>query len=338
VTPSAAKGSKRVAGSNAKQEPPLLTMRKRSRAKAADGSATPTGGSAATKTRSRLLLEEAWRQNQISLGGSGGSGGDSTRSIGTKPRRSPRPPRGHLMLTALSAGVPLQSSLDHLFAVSADRWSTLTEAFGTMNPRSFIPFSSTLSLLGALGKTSAVKAFRSWSDRVARHADDEERYRRMSDALSSLLRGDYVWIPALAWLLERLSWEAIYELTIEAFGPNHAACTANTNYIHVEAAILRENLLRHHARLEETWLHAFESPGSGNGSEGAEEAPRLAILVLRIARIYLVDRFESWKKVLAQRGGSEGDLRVHRSSLQELPIALRARAILRTPSPCPYRG
>jgi hypothetical protein len=261
-------------------------MRKRGRTVAASGAggAAEGGGAAAAKRSALLLLEAASR---------------------AKGQQQAKPPRGHLMLTALSAGVALQASLEDVLAVSADRWPALVQAFDALNPRSFIPISSTLSLLGALGKTSAVKAFRSWSEGLARPgtpADDEERHRRMSAALSSLMRGDYVWIPALAWLLERLSWDAIYALTVQAFGPNHAAGTANTNYRHVEAAILRENLLRHHVRLEEIWLSAFgageqaqpPAPKDGRLAELRRTPPgppRLAVLVLRIARLHVADRY-----------------------------------------------
>jgi hypothetical protein len=225
----------------------------------------------------------------------------------------PRTPRGHLMLAALGPSVvPLQASMEDVMAISADRWPGLTAAFDALNPRAFIPVASTVSLLGALGKTRALKAFRAWSEQLARpDVLDEERHRRLSAALGTLLRSDYVWIPALAWLLDQLSWDAVLDMTVETFGPNQGARAdpegsradpegsradpdpperlpkAKGDYRHVEIAILRENLLRHHARLEEIWLDAF------SGAEAPAQAcpfPRLATLVLRTARRYLADR------------------------------------------------
>lgn len=216
---------------------------------------------------------------------------------GEKPAR----PRGQIIHALLSTSVPLQARFEDIARLAPEHWDAAL--FETMNPRAFLPVAEASALLQALGKTAAVRAFRGWSERLNR-ADvfDEERDRLSARAFRTLLEGGYAWLPALAWLLDRLPWEAILQLTRLEFGEDKAhRRSANTRYQFVELAILRENLLRAYAPLEEFWVEAFGSADRPKGTAAtagpsaaafaaaalASRFPPLAYRVLHLARLYI---------------------------------------------------
>jgi len=213
----------------------------------------------------------------------------------------PARPRGQLMLALLSASVPLQAGFAEVAALPPEHWDP--RVFTALNPRAFLPVADTLSLLNALGKNAALQAFRAWTDRLSR-ADmfDEERDRLSAIAFSRLLDGDFAWAPALAWLLDRLPWEIVLELARAEFGRDPGPGSHNERYKSVELAILRENLLRAYAPLDEMWREAWlagqAQAGGGHRGRAPTEAgwgappfPPLAYRVLHLARLYVAVRY-----------------------------------------------
>ena len=209
------------------------------------------------------------------------------------------------MHCALSSPVPLQVPFSYLERLPAEHWRA--EWFDAMNPRAFVPVVEMSSLLQTLGKTQGSRAFRRWATLLnSTHCGDETRDRLSSHAITVLLGSDYVWLPALAWLLERLPWEAILPLCEETFGrsagdggggagdggggagddkseggegdcgsppilPPPSASTSS--YKHIELAMLRENLLRHYVDVDAIWQRAFcINPEQTETSEHTETA------------------------------------------------------------------
>ena len=226
---------------------------------------------------------------------------------GEKPAR----PRGQIIHALLSSSVPLQARFEDIARLAPEHWDAAL--FETMNPRAFLPVAEASALLQALGKTAAVRAFRGWSERLNR-ADvfDEERDRLSARAFRTLLEGGYAWLPALAWLLDRLPWEAILQLTRLEFGEDHAhRRSANTRYQFVELAILRENLLRAYAPLEEFWVEAFGCaagqlsaavpPSRLSTSAPPSRFPPLAYRVLHLARLHVAHAHSSSSLVQPER-------------------------------------
>lgn len=211
-----------------------------------------------------------------------------------QPLRTAEPParpRGQVMLALLAGAVPLQAGFAEVAALPPEHWDA--RLFGAMNPRAFLPVADTLALLNALGRNAALQAFRAWTDRLSR-ADmfDEERDRLSALAFGRLLDGDFAWAPALAWVLDRLPWDVVVELAREEFGRDPAPGSHNERYKAVELAILRENLLRAYAPLDDMWRDAFSGGAAGGAEAGPEAArfPPLAFRVLHLARLYVAAR------------------------------------------------
>jgi hypothetical protein len=205
-----------------------------------------------------------------------------------QPLRTAEPParpRGQVMLALLAGAVPLQAGFAEVAALPPEHWDP--RLFGAMNPRAFLPVADTLALLNALGRNAALQAFRAWTDRLSR-ADmfDEERDRLSALAFGRLLDGDFAWAPALAWVLDRLPWDVVVELARAEFGRDPAPGSHNERYKSVELAILRENLLRAYAPLDEMWRDAFSAAAPGP----AAPFPPLAFRVLHLARLHVAAR------------------------------------------------
>jgi hypothetical protein len=173
----------------------------------------------------------------------------------------PAKPRGQVIHALLSHSLPLQARFEDIARLPPEHWDAAV--FETLNPRAFFPVQEAASLLHVLGKTAAVRAFRAWSDHFGR-ADvfDEERDRLSARAFRNLLSGGYAWLPALAWILDRMPWGAVVELCRIEFGQDASQPpSANARYQFVELAILRENLMRTYAPIEQFWMEAFSMDG-----------------------------------------------------------------------------
>lgn len=228
----------------------------------------------------------------------------------------PARPRGQVMLALLTASVPLQVSFDQVAALPPEHWDP--RVFSAMNPRALLPVAETLALLTALGKSSALQAFRAWTERLSRSdVFDDERDRLSALAFGALLDGDFAWLPALAWVLDRLPWEVVLPLAREEFGEQpDAPAPANERYRSVELAILRENLLRAYGAIDRLWEEAFAAPPlDARSSSPPFHFPPLAYRVLHLARLYVAARYGGWKgnaepSSLAYRGPGPRDDRV----------------------------
>jgi hypothetical protein len=180
----------------------------------------------------------------------------------------------------LTAAIPLQSRFENVARLPLEHWDGAV--FETLNPRAFLSISDASSLLTTMGKTAASRIFRKWTDRLNRtDVIDEERDRSATLAFARLLDSDFVWMPALAWVVERLHWDALLALVRIEFGETPTQCT-NERYKAVEAAILRENLLRVYAPIEDLWLQTF---GDTEPPARASRFPPLAYRVLHLARL-----------------------------------------------------
>jgi hypothetical protein len=166
-------------------------------------------------------------------------------------------PRGQIIHTLLAHRIPMQARFEDVAQLPPEHWDAAL--FETLNPRAFLPIQEASQLLQVLGKTAAVRAFKAWSDRFARtDVPDEERDRLSARAFRELLAGGYAWMPALAWILDRMPWEAVVELCRVEFGQDTSQPPAtNMRYQYIELAILRENLFRAYAPLEDFWVQAF---------------------------------------------------------------------------------
>ena len=279
----------------------------------------------------------------------------------------PARPRGQVMLALLTASVPLQVSFDQVAALPPEHWDP--RVFSAMNPRALLPVAETLALLTALGKNSALQAFRAWTERLSRSdVFDDERDRLSALAFSTLLDGDFAWLPALAWVLDRLPWEVILPLAREEFGEQpDARAPANERYRSVELAILRENLLRAYGAIDRLWEEAFAVPEGGatpksfavpaglgstpcsplglppksfaplglppSGATRKGQFPPLAYRVLHLARLYVAARYGSSRPSLP----SLVEVRAERRTLVEVR-AERRTSPAQLPSALAYRG
>jgi len=167
--------------------------------------------------------------------------------------------RGPMMHQFMSESIPLSVSFDTVKNLPMDEWSDLNW-FDAMNPRAMLPLNRALVLVQTVAKGKAQRSFREMTERLNRMdgVSDDERDAEKCAMLDRVMRSGYVWLPALAWLLEAMSWEAVAALCIEIFGGSlNESGAVNPKYKNVELGIMRENLMRHFSKLDKMLTAIF---------------------------------------------------------------------------------
>jgi hypothetical protein len=233
--------------------------------------------------------------------------------------------RGQLMHMLLSESLSLSAPLDHVSMLPPENWDPAW--FDAANPRAFLPVDRALSLLHSQGRSAAQHALSAALAAAPAAA-----------CLLRMLASDYVWMPALAWALERLPPPVLVALCEQVFGPDSRRQgeggpppgPRQPHQAQIDAAIMRENLARALARLESVLLACFAPAAAAPAA--APAAPPLPVLVLRLARLVLHVRLaaggEGAAAAQVASGGvlrapaSEAELKVIRQGLLGCVIRL----------------
>jgi hypothetical protein len=251
------------------------------------------------------------------------------------------PMRGQFSHAFLTQSLSMQVSFRYVKELPFEQWNA--EWFDACNPRAWLPIKLAFGLLNNQGKTRATRTFRAWVERMnsARHVDDSEREQLSNEVLQSLLSSGYVWIAAIAWLLEQLEWSCVVDLCTERFGGragDHSVYTPSSSpavvekYRQIELAIMRENLLREYAGLEDVIIAAFSETIDKDAIE--RHRARTLNIVVRLAKMHVT------KATLpAPPAGSPAPVKVisegylgHIVILDLLPVSTHAKALMRNPT------
>lgn len=175
--------------------------------------------------------------------------------------------RGQFSHAFLTQSLSLKVPFRYVKELPFEHWDP--EWFDACNPRGWLPMKTTFELLNNQGKTKATRAFKVWVEWMnsTKDIDDDKRESVSNDVLRNLLNSGYVWIPAIAWLLEQLDWTVVASLCVQTFGgqvsspsityPTSSSPVVLEKYKNIELAIMRENLLREYVRLEDVVVAAF---------------------------------------------------------------------------------
>lgn len=206
--------------------------------------------------------------------------------------------RGQLSHAFLTQSLSLKVPFRYVRELPFEHWDV--EWFDACNPRGWLPVKTAFELLNNQGKTKATRAFRTWVEWMNSTKDisDERRESVSNEVLRNLLMSGYVWIPAVAWLLEQLHWPVITSLCLEVFGGrvNDSSIYAPSSsplvlekYRNIELAIMRENLLREYVRLEEVVIAAFSQTIDTDAIVNHRD--RVVDIVIRLTRLAIESNY-----------------------------------------------
>jgi hypothetical protein len=207
--------------------------------------------------------------------------------------------RGQWMHLLLSESLSLSVPLEHISALPPEHWHPTW--FDAANPRGFLPLERALTLLHSQGRMAPVRAMLDLFSRAeglatsaamdpanalfAPHEAHSILPLFLASALRRLLGSDYVWLPALAWVLERLSSPVLVALCCQVFGEDERCEEErgpSERLLHhriAEDAIMRENLVRTLSRMDALLVEAFSGArteveaGRGAGGEPTTQSP-----------------------------------------------------------------
>lgn len=212
--------------------------------------------------------------------------------------------RGQLMHLLLSEALSLAVPLEHISALPPEHWDPTW--FDAANPRAFLPLDRAISLLQSQGRTAPARALGDLLSALRPSPDLAPA--ALTACFLRTLGSDYVWLPALAWALERLPSPVLAALCGRVFGEDprpeaeRAREAAADHYRAAEDAIMRENLARALSRLEPLLVEAFTPAATP-----PDHLP-LPVLVLRLARLVLKVRYAAEGEAQAREEAARGDL------------------------------
>lgn len=163
--------------------------------------------------------------------------------------------RGPLMKELLTKSIPISVSFNTIKTLPMDEWTDVSW-FDAMNPRAVLPFSRALVLAVSFQGQTPNKVYRAKIELLNRmdgSVSDDDRDAESCRMLDRLMRSGYVWLPALAAVLEDLPVPKLMALCIRLFGGHFDESTvltpAGEKYRVVELGIIRENIMRRVAKL-----------------------------------------------------------------------------------------
>jgi hypothetical protein len=194
---------------------------------------------------------------------------------------------GQYMHVFLNRSFPLQVPFEYVASLPLDQWKE--EWFDACNPRAMLPIKDVLHLLQG---TKCIKAVKQWTqymnDIHNPHLDDVSRERLSKQVLHEILDSGYVFLPCLAWLIDRLEWDQCLALCEEVFGRGEVDAKVSEKYREIESAIMKENLFRHYSDLQDLFSSIF-SHESSRSEASRSESHREATMrhVVRLTHMYL---------------------------------------------------
>jgi len=187
------------------------------------------------------------------------------------------------MHALLTESIPISVPFSTIKTLPRDEWSDVSW-FDAMNPRAILPLNRALAIAASFqGCQNAFKIFRAKSERLNRmdgSVSDDDRDAESCRILDRLMHSGYVWLPALAILLEELPVDRLMAVCVRVLGGFFSHTTVSTpaseKYKVVELGIVRENIIRKVSKLD-TMLAAIIDHESKPASEYDLEAERKAI-------------------------------------------------------------
>lgn len=195
--------------------------------------------------------------------------------------------QGQFINAFIHQSISLQVPLEFVTHLPLEQWHV--EWFDACNPRAMLPIKQLMALIQGTRGFRGVKRWTQFMNNTHNPLlDDEKRDVASNKTLAALLESGYVWLPALAWVINQLSWDVVLELCTQSFGRSTSTDSpASLRYREIELAIMKENLFRHLSQIHELLENVF---GDQPSTFHTEHRATIEKHVVRLTRLLIDPR------------------------------------------------